>query len=185
MNLPYRICWNKVASDLSEFEFVINCDEANEEKHIVKLKYNYDKKVNKTINSYLESSLKGKTKFEVSDLELVSYWLYNEGDSNDVLALYSGELKRLLDYKNIQLFADGRAGSDDRFGSSNMGYGTFQNNGIIYKIVPKLGAFAEHVIYIDEDVRTELLKSKQFYNNTFQTAVNYEELMNMKRKLMK
>lgn len=39
-------------------------------------------------------------------------------------------------------------------------------------------------MYDDYDVRTELLKSKQFYNNAFQTAVNYEELMNMKRKLM-
>ncbi len=40
-------------------------------------------------------------------------------------------------------------------------------------------------MYEDYEIRTELLKSRQFYNNTFQTAVNYEELMNMKRKLMK
>lgn len=45
-------------------------------------------------------------------------------------------------------------------------------------------------VYLDNmydgyEIRTELLKSKQFYNNVFQTAVNYDELMNMKRKLMK
>lgn len=40
-------------------------------------------------------------------------------------------------------------------------------------------------MYEDYEIRTELLKSKQFYNNAFQTAVNYEELMNMKRKLMR
>ena len=40
-------------------------------------------------------------------------------------------------------------------------------------------------MYDDYEIRTELLKSRQFYNNAFQTAVNYEELMNMKRKLMK
>lgn len=39
-------------------------------------------------------------------------------------------------------------------------------------------------MYENYNVRTELLKSKQFYNNAFQTAVNYEELMNMKRKLI-
>ncbi len=39
-------------------------------------------------------------------------------------------------------------------------------------------------MYEDYEIRTELLKSKQFYNNAFQTAVNYEELMDMKRKLM-
>lgn len=40
-------------------------------------------------------------------------------------------------------------------------------------------------MYENYDVRTELLKSKQFYNNAFQTSVNYEELMNLKRKLMR
>jgi AAA15 family ATPase/GTPase len=35
------------------------------------------------------------------------------------------------------------------------------------------------------DIRPELLKSKQFYNNAFETAVNYNELMNLKRKLKK
>lgn len=39
-------------------------------------------------------------------------------------------------------------------------------------------------MYDNYEIRTELLKSKQFYNNAFETAVNYEELMNMKRKLM-
>ena len=34
-------------------------------------------------------------------------------------------------------------------------------------------------------IRSGLLKSKRFYNNAFQTAVNYDELKNLKRKLMK
>ncbi len=38
-------------------------------------------------------------------------------------------------------------------------------------------------MYKDYDVRTELLKSKQFYNNVFRTAVNYEALMDLKREL--
>lgn len=38
-------------------------------------------------------------------------------------------------------------------------------------------------MYKDYEIRPELLKSKQYYNNAFQTAVNYEELMNLKRKL--
>ncbi|MCC8047042.1 MAG: ATP-binding protein [Clostridiales bacterium] len=40
-------------------------------------------------------------------------------------------------------------------------------------------------MYDTFDLRSGLLKSKQFYNNTFQTAVNYEQLMNLKRDLMK
>ena len=38
-------------------------------------------------------------------------------------------------------------------------------------------------MYKDFDVRFELLKSKQFYNNVFNTAVDYDALMNLKREL--
>ena len=40
-------------------------------------------------------------------------------------------------------------------------------------------------MYEDYKIRPELLKSKQYYNNAFQTAVNYDELMNLKRLLKK
>lgn len=40
-------------------------------------------------------------------------------------------------------------------------------------------------MYDDYDLRSELLKSKQFYNNAFQTAVNYEDLMRLKKELMR
>lgn len=39
-------------------------------------------------------------------------------------------------------------------------------------------------IYEKYDLRTELLKSKKFYQNTFDTAVNYEALMDLKKELM-
>ena len=38
-------------------------------------------------------------------------------------------------------------------------------------------------MYEGYNIRTELLKSRQFYNNVFDTAVNYDELMNLKREL--
>ncbi len=44
------------------------------------------------------------------------------------------------------------------------------------------GIIAENM-YSDYTVRNELLKSRQFYDNTFSTAVNYEELMHLKRSL--
>ena len=40
-------------------------------------------------------------------------------------------------------------------------------------------------MYDDYDLRPELLKSKQFYNNAFQTSVNYEDLMKLKKDLMR
>ncbi len=40
-------------------------------------------------------------------------------------------------------------------------------------------------MHSDFDVRTELLKSKQFYKNVFKTAVNYNSLMDLKKRLRK
>ena len=37
-------------------------------------------------------------------------------------------------------------------------------------------------MYETYGLRTELLKSKKFYQNAFDTAVNYEALMDLKRK---
>ena len=40
-------------------------------------------------------------------------------------------------------------------------------------------------MYEDYQIRPELLKSKQYYNNAFQTAVDYEALMGLKKELKK
>lgn len=39
-------------------------------------------------------------------------------------------------------------------------------------------------MYTHYNARSELLKSKMFYNNVFKTAVNYEALMNLKKELL-
>jgi len=83
---------------------------------------------------------------------LVSYWLNNKEENKNALALYSGELKKLLDYKNIQLFIDNRGGGFNPFKTESVGFASFRNNGITYKIFPVLSAYAEHIIYIDESV---------------------------------
>lgn len=40
-------------------------------------------------------------------------------------------------------------------------------------------------MYEDYQIRPELLKSKQYYNNAFQTAVDYDALMSLKKDLKK
>ena len=40
-------------------------------------------------------------------------------------------------------------------------------------------------MYENYNIRPELLKSRQFYNNAFDTSVNYEDLMTLKKELMK
>ena len=55
-----------------------------------------------------------------------------------------------------------------------------QDNIYITKADEKVRIFN---MYKDFDVRSELLKSKQFYNNVFKTAVNYDALMDLKKEL--
>lgn len=55
-----------------------------------------------------------------------------------------------------------------------------QDNIYITKSDDKLRIFN---MYSHFDVRSELLKSKQFYNNVFKTAVNYDALMDLKKVL--
>lgn len=49
---------------------------------------------------------------------------------------------------------------------------------------------ADETVYLENmydsyDIRAELLKSRQFYNNAFDTAVNYDDLMSLKKELMR
>lgn len=51
-------------------------------------------------------------------------------------------------------------------------------------------AKSDHKIHLDNmyetyNIRPELLKSRQFYNNAFDTSVNYEDLMALKQELMR
>lgn len=166
-NLPYDILWGNMSEDLNSFDFTIYTnDEAKKETWTVGIKYNYDEKVNEILNSYLNSTLKDKTNFKVTDLELVSYWINKDINKNDnnSLALYSGELRKLLDYKNIQLFTDSRNGGANPFLTNNGGFASFQNNGISYKISPILSATAKHVIYVDDntgDTKEDIVNAVQ------------------------
>ena len=55
-----------------------------------------------------------------------------------------------------------------------------QDNIYITKSLEKVHIYN---MYKNFDIRPELLKSKQFYNDVFKTAVNYEALMDLKRAL--
>ena len=40
-------------------------------------------------------------------------------------------------------------------------------------------------MYEKFDIRTELSKSRQFYNDAFKTSVNYDDLMSIKKEFIK
>ncbi|MBE5806354.1 MAG: LPXTG cell wall anchor domain-containing protein [Clostridiales bacterium] len=143
------LMFTDVASDYSEVDLTINAYESNEEKHRVKLQWNYDEIANKKIQNFMDTTVKNKTKFDVKDLELVNYW-YNSIKNNykAQLIMYSGELKSILDYGNIEFEVSTRGGGGAPFKSETIGFAYFGYNDSVYRVVNGFGATADHIMYV-------------------------------------
>ena len=90
---------------------------------------------------------------------------------NNIISLYKD--KKVNKYKATLLFSTHYPEILDLFNRSDNIYIT-KNNGHIY---------LENV-YLDYNARSELLKSKRFYNNAFDTNVSYDNLMKFKEDLL-
>jgi len=123
----------------------------------VPIKYNYDKKVKEQADKFLKDFNLENKKFVVSDMELINYWKHistadrNEEMPLNVLANYSGELKKSLKYSNFKLNIDSRAGSDEPFLTEEFGMGRLMFNGVSYGMAAYMGATASHAVYVPED----------------------------------
>lgn len=122
------------------------------ESHIVELSYNYDEAIKKVIDDYVAKLPEGKDKFAVSDLELINYWVYGKGDPKH-LSKYSGEFKKLFDYKNF--YIDVRMGEETEFYTASGGNGKYVYDDTIYKITGQMLAEAAHVIYVPTGTTNE------------------------------
>lgn len=161
---PLGMCFRNLSEDMTNFDLIINCNEENAEMHNVPIVWNYDKTEYERVQKYLNSTLKDRKMFKVQDMEIVSYFLGTLGDNADVLALYSGELKRLVDYNNITLYADSRAGGFDPFGIANFGMAQFKVNEITYAIRHQLGAHNDLILYVPTDTPDDNEKIAEVLN---------------------
>lgn len=169
---PLGICFRNLSEDMTNFDLIINCSNDNAEKHNVPIVWNYDQVEYERVQNYLESALKDKTMFKVHDMEIVSYFLGTMGANAEVLALYSGELKRLVDYNNITLYADSRAGGYDPFEIGNFGMAQFKVNEITYGVRHQLGAHGDLILYVPTDTSDDNEKIAEVLN---ERAAKYVE----------
>lgn len=146
--------WNglsisSTSDDYSEINLTINTDEEDEETHKVKVHYNYDEKANAKIQNFVNTVIKNKTVFEVKDLELVNYY-YNriKNEYKAELTMYSGELKKALNYGNIEFDVSVRGGGSAPFKRETIGFGYFSYAGSIYHVINPFGTTADHIIYV-------------------------------------
>lgn len=139
------------SDDFTKLELGIYYGTAQEEFHIVDVVWDYDAAVLQSAQSFIEKFPEDRSWFNVSDLELVNYWVYYNPESEiDSLANYSGELKSILGNSNFLLEVEVRGGSNEPFYTENIGSAKLIHGGKVYFTSTMIGARAEHAIYVPE-----------------------------------
>lgn len=120
------------------------------------INYVYDKNTKNAIDKIV-SKLEERT-YNISDLELVSYWL-NGGS----ILYYSNDLMSNLGYKNFEnLSFDVRAGDNNLFYTVEAGILKFIYNDTIYYMADFVEVDGKNIIYVEDNISSnDLMKSAQ------------------------
>ena len=161
----YYLDWSKSFNeDYTECTIYYGRHEDTDKSKKVEIVYNYDKDVKKVVDTIIKKLPEGQNEFSLTDMEYVNYLLNaleankNAKSEADLIniATYSGELKKLIDYKNFAI--EPRMGDGNELFMVQYGTATFKYDGAIYSITDGLGVKAENVIYVNSDV-TDLKKA--------------------------
>lgn len=122
----------------------------------VTINYIYDKNTKKVVDSIV-SKLEERV-YNVSDLEIISYWL-NGGS----ILYYSNDLMGTLGYKNFENFSfDVRAGDNSSFNTVEAGILKFIYNDTIYFMADFVEVDGNNIIYVEDNTDSnDLMKSAQ------------------------
>lgn len=120
------------------------------------INYVYDKNTKNAVDKIV-SKLEERT-YNISDLELVSYWL-NGGS----ILYYSNDLMSNLGYKNFEnLSFDVRAGDNNLFYTVEAGILKFIYNNTIYYMADFVEVDGKNIIYVEDNISSnDLMKSAQ------------------------
>ena len=122
----------------------------------VTINYIYGKNTKKVVDSIV-SKLEERV-YNVSDLEIISYWL-NGGS----ILYYSNDLMSTLGYKNFENFSfDVRAGDNSSFNTVEAGILKFIYNDTIYFMADFVEVDGNNIIYVEDNTDSnDLMKSAQ------------------------
>lgn len=109
----------------------------------VSIVYDYDSGVKTIVDEYVSNITKDR--FAVSDLEVINFWLYGQGNVEN-LSKYSEEFKKQINYKNFIL--DVRMGSSEPFLTEVGGPGKFKYDDVLYSLSDEMFVEAKHIIYV-------------------------------------
>ena len=141
----------KFNDDFTKLELGIHYGTSKEEFHTVDVIWNYDAEVLQSAQTFIDKFPKDKPWFDVTDLELVNYWVNRNSEATtDTLANYSGELKSILRNLNFLYNVEVRGGGGGIFSTECIGSAKLIYDNTVYFASSMIGARAEHAIYVPE-----------------------------------
>jgi len=165
MSSYYRI--SEVVDEMYPRYGIINCNEdytvcdVSYEGDVVvenvKLNYVYDSDVKKVVDNIMKNIPEDGIDLNLTDIEFINYIL-NASESEEYIniATYSGELKKLIGYKNFVV--EPRMGDEGEFFSFQGGTSVFDYDGTIYGFADGIRVYAKYVVYVLDDT-TDISKS--------------------------
>ena len=121
------------------------------ESQDVDIVYNYDENILAKINKYVEKLPAEKEYYEISDMELINFWINGKKDNYENIDNYSSELKQYFDNTNLNFHIDNRAGLDNEFLTLRIGIATISYGGSVYYVDNSLTTRAASIIYVPND----------------------------------
>lgn len=125
-------------------------DSMNKETHVLDIEYKYDKGISKQVDEIVDKIPKNVEYFNIKDFEIINYWL-NKVSNEEGLDEYSGELKKYLNYNNIEFSVSNRMGSYSDFYDYRAGIGMFKYKGNLYR-VNTLGTMIRNILYVPSSI---------------------------------
>lgn len=155
-------------SDFTKCDITIEYkDGTSEEKQNVTVEYAGGSKSIKTKIDAFKSKIPSHKTFAVRDMEVINYLVNGSKaisveETRDIMANYSGELKKVLNNSNISISFKTATGMGDEgtLFEAHLGDAILSYDGIGYAMVGPVGAKVEYVIYV-EDGTTDLMKAAQ------------------------
>lgn len=143
---------NNYNADYTSADIV--CGYGTPETFPISITYEYDETIKAIVDGYVNKITKDR--FSVNDLEVINFWLYGEGNAEN-LSKYSEEFKKLINYKNFIL--DIKMGSDEPFATEVGGPGKFKYDNVLYNLSDEIFVEASHIIYVPTGTSDENLLS--------------------------
>lgn len=167
----YSIDTDSCNSTYTSCNLAYKQNRADEETKKVEIVYNYDSDVKTVVDNLIKNMGTNKT-FELSDIELLNYYLYKNNESS--LAGFSSKFRKAIGYKNFSI--DVRAGDDHEFYVSNLGIAQFKYNNTVYSYEDGFEVNGKHIIYVPSDTTDIKEAIKKIITNNFGNNINVQIL---------